>query len=136
MKATKAMKVKSSAKVAKKSVNKSVKKSVKKSMKKTGGMKKKAKKVSVIAKGRLAKVLVFRGSREHTVGGLKKENLTKNKHGKIVSKKRSAKGKKSKWIVAVGKARAALKIKGFAAVGGKSSQGKALLAKARSFYKK
>merc|ERR1719499_803495 len=112
------------------------KKVAKKTMKKSSSMKKKAKKVSIIATGRLAKVLVFRGSKAHTVGGLKKEHLTKNKHGKIVSKKMSAKGKKSKWIVAVGKARAALKIKGFAAVGGKSSQGKALLAKARSFYKK
>merc|ERR1712094_149875 len=36
--------------------------------------------------------------------------------GRIVSKKRSAMGKKNTWIVAVNKARAFLKIKGFAVV--------------------
>ena len=39
-------------------------------------------------------------------------------------------------IAAVQKARKALGIKGFCAVGGKAGKGKALLAKARSFYKK
>merc|ERR1719369_1687882 len=103
MKATnKAMKKKSSMKA---------KKVAKKTMKKS--MKKKPMKVSIIARGRFAKVLVFKGSRAHTVGGLKKEHLIKNKHGKIVSKKKSAAGKKSKWILAVAKARALLKIKGF-----------------------
>merc|ERR1719335_449191 len=113
----------------------------KKSMKSMKAMKakksmKKAMKKSVVAKGRMAKFLVFSGRKMKTVGGLKKESLTKNKNGKIVSKKKSAKGKKSKWIQAVQKARAALKVKGFAAVGGKTAAGKALLAKARSFYKK
>merc|ERR1719245_872083 len=94
--------------------------------KKSSGMKRKAKRVSTIAKGRMSKVMVFKGSKVRTVGGLKKSDLVKNKHGRVVSKKRSQQaksGKASKWIAAVAKARAALKIKGFAAVGGKSSQG-------------
>merc|ERR1719421_624783 len=97
---------------------------------------KKSMKKSVIAKGRMAKFLVFSGRKMKTSTGLKKENLTKSKSGKIVSKKKSALGKKSKWIAAVQKARAALKVKGFSPVGGKTAAGKALLAKARSFYKK
>ena len=107
----------------KKSVMKAVKKSV---------MKKKAKKVSK----RLAVKLVFSGKMNRTKGGLKKDGLTKNKHGRVVSKKKQAFGKKSGWMAAVVKARAALKIKGFCSVGGKTAQGKALLAKTRSLYKK
>merc|ERR1712224_27748 len=79
---------------------------------------------------------VFAGRISKTGGGNTKSSLTKNKHGRVVSKKLSAKGKKSPWIAAVQKARAALKIKGFAVVGGKTAAGKALLAKARSIYKK
>merc|ERR1712021_128912 len=84
-------------------------------------MKKKAarkamKKKSIIAKGCMAKVLVLRGSKAKTVGGLKASDLIKNKNGRVVSKKQSARGKKNVWIVAVKKARAALKIKGFCAI--------------------
>merc|ERR1719465_283036 len=79
---------------------------------------------------------VFTGKFVKTVGGLKKSELVKSKSGKIVSKKKSVAGKKSKWIIACTKARAALKIKGFAVIGGKTVAGKALLAKAKSFYKK
>merc|ERR1719486_1662045 len=93
---------------------------------------KKAMKKSVIAKGRMAKFLVFSGKKVKTVGGLKKDSLTKSKTGKIVSKKASLKGKKNKWIAACTKARAALKVKGFAIIGGKTAAGKALLAKAKS----
>merc|ERR1711915_21384 len=64
-----------------------------KSMKK-GGMKRKAKRVSKVAKGRGAKARVFRGSKARTSGGLKKSDLTKNREGKIVSKKRSDLAKK------------------------------------------
>merc|ERR1719169_87204 len=100
----------------------------------------KKKRVSVIAKGKRGKSSVFRGSKAKTSGGLKKTDLIKNKSGKVVSKKSSAHGKKaykhiSAWIKAVQKARKALNIKGFCAVGGKSAQGKALLAKARAFHK-
>merc|ERR550537_475725 len=109
MKVMKAMKMKSMAKVMK----------MKKSMKK-----------SVIAKGYKlsanAKAAVFKGKFMKTVGGLKASDLVKSKSGKIVSKKASLKGKKSKWIIAVGKARKELKLKGFFAV----KKGSALYKKA------
>merc|ERR1719395_257544 len=101
-------------------------------MKKKEAMKAmKKKSVSKIATGRLAKVMVLRGSKAKTVGGLTAKDLTKNKHGKVVSKKLSAKGKTSPWIAAVKKARAALKIKGFCAI----KKGTPLYAKAKEFFK-
>merc|ERR1719150_719557 len=109
-------------------------KSMKKAAKKT--MKKKAMKVSKIAKGKRAKSSVFRGTKEKTVGGLKKGDLMKNRNGRIVSKKLHARGAKNKWAQACAKARKALGIKGFCPIGGKSQKGKTLLSKARSFYKK
>merc|ERR1719382_1198441 len=104
-------------------------------------MRMKAMKVSIIAKGKYAKSTVFRGSKVKTTGGLKKSDLMKSKTGKVVSKKAHANGKKafkriSSWTSALAKARKALGIKGFVAVGGKSKQGQAFLAKTRSFYKK
>ena len=86
--------------------------------------------VSKIAKGKLSRSVVFRGSKVKTSGGLTKGDLTKSKSGKIVSKKASAAGKKaykniSGWTKAVQQARKALGVKGFAAVGGKSAAGKA-----------
>merc|ERR1719502_2262184 len=97
----------------------------------------KAMKVSKIAVGKLAYVRVFRGGKEKTRSGLKKADLTKSKTGKIVSKKRSANGKKryastvGKWIKAVIKAREVLGIKGFLAV----KKGSPVYKKAREFYK-
>merc|ERR1711935_134807 len=82
---------------------------------------KKAKRVSKIAKGRLAKSQVFKGRKAKTVGGLKKSDITRNKHGKYVSKKMSRRGKQSGWIKAVMRARKAMKVTGFCAVGGKSA---------------
>ena len=59
------------------------------------------------------------------MGGLSRKDLVKSKTGKIVSKKRSDRGKLiykkhglAKWIDAVKKARKDLKCKGFVAVGG------------------
>merc|ERR1712126_339097 len=109
-------------------------------MKKAMG-KKKAKRVSKIAKGRGAKARVFRGQKAKTTGGLRKSSLIKNKHGKVVSKKAHAHGKKAyrnvaKFANAVKAARKALGIKGFVPIGGKTSKGQALLKKARSLYKK
>merc|ERR1719397_2152464 len=99
-----------------------VMKSMKKKAKKASGMKKmkKAMRVSIVGKGKFSKVLVFRGTNQKTVGGLKKADLVKNKHGRIVSKKQSARGGRSKWMAATKAARAALKVKGFCPVGGKS----------------
>merc|ERR1740116_78181 len=94
----------------------------------------KAKKVSVIAKGKRARAAVFKGKKAKTASG-----MTKSKSGKIVSKKASARGKKNyagsalkKWIDACKQARKSLGVTGFCAVGGKTAQGKALYAKAKS----
>merc|ERR1712078_485581 len=97
-------------------------------MKAMKAMKKKS--VSVIGRGIMAKAMVLRGSKEKTVGGLCAKDLTKNKFGKIVSKKNSALGKKSPWIQACAKARKALKITGFAVI----KKGSPLYAKAKEFY--
>jgi len=110
-------------------------------MKKAGAMKAmKAKRVSVIAKGKRARASVFSGSKQKTQTGLTKDKLMRNKAGKIVSKKASAASKSryaksglKVWADAVKKARKELGLKGFVAIGGKSSQGKALYAKAKSF---
>jgi hypothetical protein len=108
--------------------------------KKTGmkvGRAMKAKRVSKIAKGRMAKALVFRGSKEKTVGGLKKDSLMKNSRGKVVSKKASAHGKRryknvEAWVESVMEARRALHVSGFVAINGKSLQGKALYVKSKA----
>eukprot|EP00414_Alexandrium_minutum_P007250 CAMPEP_0113820494 /NCGR_PEP_ID=MMETSP0328-20130328/1269_1 /TAXON_ID=39455 /ORGANISM="Alexandrium minutum" /LENGTH=150 /DNA_ID=CAMNT_0000788431 /DNA_START=19 /DNA_END=471 /DNA_ORIENTATION=- /assembly_acc=CAM_ASM_000350 len=97
----------------------------------------KAKRVSKVAKGRLAKALVFKGSREKTVGGVKAEGLMKNKRGRIVSKRASANGRRrfqqvEDWIEAIMEARQVLHTKGFVAINGKTLQGKALYVKAKA----
>jgi len=56
---------------------------------------------------------VFSGKKASTRSGLKKSNLTRNKAGKIVSKKKSAAGKRNPWIKAVSAARRQLGITGF-----------------------
>merc|ERR550537_245625 len=90
----------------------------------------KKKSVSKLARGRMAKAMVLRGSKAKTSGGLTAKDLTRSKSGKIVSKKRSAVSKKSPWIAAVKKARAALKIKGFCAI----KKGSPLYVKAKEFF--
>merc|ERR1711977_231538 len=81
---------------------------------------------------RLAKRHAFFGKIGKTKTGLTKSNLIKTKSGKIVSKKKSDLMKKSPWIAAVTKARAALKIKGFSAI----KKGTPLYNKAKEFYGK
>merc|ERR1719150_3334057 len=80
-----------------------------------------------------SRISVFRGTKASTHSGLTKADFKKNKHGKIVSKKRSENAKKRpgyKNFLARGKAvkqaRHELGIKGFCPVGGKTQQGKAL----------
>jgi len=92
---------------------------------------------SKIAKGRMAKALVFRGAKEKTSGGLHRDALMRNKRGKIVSKRAAAHGKRAfrnieTWLECVMGARAALHVTGFLAINGKTLQGKALYVKARS----
>merc|ERR1712228_503722 len=98
-----------------------------------------SKRKSIIAKGKMAKAVVFRGSKEKTTSGLTKSMLHKNKRGKIVSKKQTAAGKKAyahiqPWTKACSQAKKSLNITGFVLINGKSSQGKALYAKAKSLY--
>merc|ERR1739844_257328 len=104
---------------------------------------KKAMKVSKVAKGKNARAVVFRGGKEKTGSGMTKDKLVKNKSGKIVSKASSARAKKAwaasslkKWIDAVKQARKVLKVTGFCAVNGKTAQGQALYAKAKSLLGK
>merc|ERR1712083_436158 len=96
---------------------------------------------SKIARGIMAKSLVLKGKRVKTSGGLTKDALIKNKNGKVVSKKKSSLAKRrwatsalKRWIEAVKVARKALNITGFVAVNGKTAQGKALYAKAKTLY--
>merc|ERR1712138_83686 len=96
-------------------------------MKAMKAMKKKT--VSKIAKGKHAKAMVLRGTKVKTTGGLQAKDLTRNKWGKIVSKKASAAKKGNPWMVAVKKARAALKVKGFCAI----KKGTPLYQKAKEF---
>merc|ERR1712022_109274 len=124
-KAMKAMKAAAAPKVMKKKAAMKAMKGMKKkaAMKAMKVMKKKAamkamkkKSVSKIARGSHAKSMVLRGSKEKTAGGMTAKDLTKNKYGKVVSRKRSAFAKKSPWIQAISKARKALKITGFSAI--------------------
>ena len=98
----------------------------------------KKKRVSKVAKGHMAKYLVFKGTKEKTTSGLTKDDLVRNKAGKLVSRKKSALGKKFDrvrgWREAVMKARAVMGMRGFVAMNGQTAQGKALYAKTRSFY--
>merc|ERR1712226_752441 len=99
----------------------------------------KAKRVSKAAKGRLAKAMVLAGKREKTSGGLTQDSLMKNKRGKIVSKRKSASGKRSykrieSWVESVVGARKALNVTGFVAINGSSLQGKALYVKSKALY--
>ena len=41
------------------------------------------------------KAMVWHGSAKHTSGGLKKADLVKNKHGRIVSRRKQAAGRKA-----------------------------------------
>merc|ERR1711900_141946 len=97
----------------------------------------KGKRISKIARGRFAKALVFRGSKEKTVGGLKKESLMRNKRGKIVSKRANARGKQvykqiESWTEAHMAARSAMGVSGWVSLNGKTLQGKALYVKTRT----
>merc|ERR1719316_2575219 len=97
----------------------------------------KAKRVSKVASGRLARSVVFRGSKERTKSGLTREMLMRNKRGKIVSKRASAAGKRrfhqiKFWTDAIAKARSSLNLKGFVAINGRSLVGKALYVKTKA----
>merc|ERR1719491_1262295 len=99
----------------------------------------KKKTVSKIARGKLAKAMVLRGSKCKTTGGLTAELLMKNKRGKVVSKKASAHGHRAfknveAWVDSVMEARSALHARGFVAINGRTLQGKALYQKALTLH--
>merc|ERR1712187_84747 len=68
-----------------------------------------------------SRIQVFRGSRQKTVGSLTKDDLVKNKRGKVVSKKAHARGKTlykknlAGWHKAFMQARENLNVTGFVA---------------------
>merc|ERR1712025_340177 len=102
-------------------------------MKATKAMKvMKAKKISA----KLARKRAFNGRLAKTATGLTKSDFVKNKAGKIVSRKASARAKKNfakgigKWTAAVTKARKELGLKGFVAI----KKGSALYKLAREIY--
>merc|ERR1711964_345902 len=90
--------------------HKMAKRIMKRSMKARKSMKKHVmrKKKRVSKSG--SKAMVYHGTRLKTNGGLKKADLRKNKHGKIVSIKASAASVKrsKKWMTAVAAARRAV----------------------------
>jgi hypothetical protein len=100
------------------------------------------KRVSVIAKGKRARAEVLAGRKIKTKTGMTKEDLTKNIKGKTVSRKASDNGKRQfqgkigEWTACVMRARKLLSLKGMVAVNGKTPEGRALYAKAKSFYSK
>ena len=79
---------------------------------------------------KLARRHLFAGKIDKTKTGLKKTDLVQNKHGKVVSKKLSQRGKKSPWIAACNQARKELKIRGFAVI----KKGTPLYKKAKELY--
>lgn len=94
-----------------------------------------------VAKGKFARSMVFRGLRQRTTGGLRKDNLERNSRGKVVHKGTMEKRKKTfrgskfeAWLDAVSKARKHLGLTGFVAIGGTSVRGKALHAQAKAFF--
>merc|ERR1712100_615023 len=73
------------------------------------------------------------------MSGLTKASLMLSSTGKVVSKKQNAQGKKAykhiaAWTKAVLEARKTLGVTGFVAVNGKTAQGKAIYAKAKTIY--
>merc|ERR1719471_1762545 len=70
-------------------------------------------KAKELAKSKYAKVHVFKGKITKTGGGLKRGDLVKGSHGKIVSAKRQALHKKNKWARATSQARKALGMTGW-----------------------
>merc|ERR1719352_881831 len=86
---------------------------------------------------RAMKVTKRKSTSKTAKGGLKKDDLIKNKRGKVVSKRQSALGKRrftniEAWVEAHMWACKALQVKGFCAINGKTLQGKAIYVKAKA----
>merc|ERR1719421_438658 len=93
-------------------------------------MKKKAAMKAMKVMKKKAAMKAMKAMKKKSVGGVTAKDLFKNKRGRVVNKHRAALAKKSPWILAVAKARKALKIKGFQAL----KKGTPFYAKAKEFY--
>lgn len=128
--AMKAMKARAAAGKSMKAMN-AARKPMKRAMKPMKPMKA-AKRISKVGTTRQ----VLSGKKEKTKSGLKKDDLMKSKSGKIVSKRKSASGKKAYeknvagWVAACMKARKELGLSGFVAV----KKGTAFYDKSRELY--
>jgi len=78
---------------------------------------------------------VMNGTATETAGGLGKNQITKTKEGRLVSKAQAKKGKANPWVKAVSKARKELGITGFVLLN-KGTEGTKLYAKAKEIYEK
>merc|ERR550534_1735644 len=93
--------------------------------------------------GQARQVFSFSWSQGQDLGGIEEAGSHQKQVGKSRIQKMSDRAKLAfkknglaKWNAACQKARKDLKLKGFVPIGGKTSQGKALLSKIRSYYKK
>uniref|UniRef100_A0A7S4SLI5 Uncharacterized protein n=1 Tax=Alexandrium monilatum TaxID=311494 RepID=A0A7S4SLI5_9DINO len=84
-----------------------------------------------VARGRMAKSQVVKGTKDKTAGGLKASDIVLNRNGKLVSKKRSAVSSSLPWPRAVAAARKALGLTGFVLIN-RGPEGKALYAKVKA----
>lgn len=105
-------------------------------MKVMKAMKVKTTRSAKIAKGKYAKMIVYKGEFVKTVGGLSADDLMKNMAGKVVSKRMQARGKQAyanikPWVEAMMKARIELGLSGFVAV----RKGSPLHAKTLELYR-
>jgi len=93
-----------------------------------------------VAKGPGARQKVWNGEAVRTKAGLYKHHLKKDARGKIVALSRSELSKKhykksiERWNKACGKARTRLHLEKWTPVGGKTPQGKCVIAIARDVY--
>lgn len=87
-----------------------------------------------VATGRYRRSQVFKGTRDMTGGGMRKEDFIVNIRGRVVSKKRSAVAGKQLWPKAVRQARLELGFNGFQPLGGKTEEGRLFLDKAKNYY--
>lgn len=142
-KAMKVMKSKTPMKKPKASVMKKVKAKSMKAMKTMTSMKvpkamkakkKRGPKSTTAKKGKMMLYEVVSGRKAKTAGGLQKEDIEKNRWGKLVPKRKAVSQKKNTWMVATSEARKALGITGFCPCGGSTKQGKELYKMAKKLH--
>eukprot|EP00929_Paragymnodinium_shiwhaense_P095457 TRINITY_DN565_c0_g1_i1.p1 TRINITY_DN565_c0_g1~~TRINITY_DN565_c0_g1_i1.p1 ORF type:complete len:448 (+),score=136.22 TRINITY_DN565_c0_g1_i1:72-1415(+) len=103
---------------------------------KAGKKVKVAKKSKVAKKGKMAKYQVFSGRKVRTCGGLRKDDIEKNKWGVLVPKRKAAAQRKNTWMMATAAAMKELGYTGFCPCGGTTAKGKTLYEKAKELHAK